>query len=517
MQLDLADIQGNILCDYGSSFPKARYFFMHIREAASGRDFVDAVRRKVTASISWDPSEGYPSDLMTSKPQVAINIAFTFNGLSALKLPTATLTGMPPEFIDGMARRAAILGDIGIAQFAEQPELAYEKWDPIWVPGDSTRAVHVMIAMHAQMAADGSAVQELQQETAWLTDLCERNDITMLTGHRPSNEPYQDGSLLFNRHPDGTLDLSKEHFGFTDGFGKATFEPMDPNEQATGGGKLGSNGKWEALATGEFLLGYPDESQEIPPATVPRAFSRNGTFMVYRKLHQNVGSFKRYIAEAGRLYASVMGTTEEEGRETIKAKMAGRWSDGVPLMRAPTYAEWKAFNALPNTPEKRLSYVDFTYRDDPHGIKCPLTAHIRRVNTRDMLDPAGSSVLNNRRRLLRRGIPYGSSTPDTDDDSGNHGIIFMAICASLFRQFEFVQQQWLQYGLDANAGNDTCPLLGRHDDKAKFVIPSAPESGKPPFICSKLPQFVETHGGDYFFLPSLTALRMIAMGTIDPT
>ena len=87
MQLDLADIQGNILCDYGSSFPKARYFFLHIRAAASGRDFVDAVRRKVTASISWDPSEGYPSDRMTTKPQVAINIAFTFNGLLALKLP----------------------------------------------------------------------------------------------------------------------------------------------------------------------------------------------------------------------------------------------------------------------------------------------------------------------------------------------------------------------------------------------------------------------------------------------
>jgi hypothetical protein len=55
-----------------------------------------------------------------------------------------------------------------------------------------------------------------------------------------------------------------------------------------------------------------------------------------------------------------------------------------------------------------------------------------------------------------------------------------------------------------------------HED-AKFIIPSDPASGKPPFICAKLPQFVETRGGDYFFLPSLTALRMIAMGTIDPT
>jgi deferrochelatase/peroxidase EfeB len=210
-----------------------------------------------------------------------------------------------------------------------------------------------------------------------------------------------------------------------------------------------------------------------------------------------------------------MGCTEEESRETIKAKMVGRWSNGVPLMAAPTYREWKVFNARPDSAEKQRAYVDFKYRDDPNGEKCPLTAHIRRTNTRDMLDPEKSSVLNNRRRLLRRGLPYGLSTPD--DDAGEHGIIFMAICASLFRQFEFVQQQWLQYGLDAHAGNDTCPIVGHHDANAKFVIPAAKDSGKPPFICSKLPPFVETRGGDYFFLPSLTALRMIAMGTIDPT
>lgn len=184
-------------------------------------------------------------------------------------------------------------------------------------------------------------------------------------------------------------------------------------------------------------------------------------------------------------------------------------------MAAPTYREWKVFNARPDSAEKQRAYVDFKYHDDPNGEKCPLTAHIRRTNTRDMLDPEKSSVLNNRRRLLRRGLPYGLSTPD--DDAGEHGIIFMAICASLFRQFEFVQQQWLQYGLDAHAGNDTCPIVGHHDANAKFVIPAAKDSGKPPFICSKLPPFVETRGGDYFFLPSLTALRMIAMGTIDPT
>ena len=36
-------------------------------------------------------------------------------------------------------------------------------------------------------------------------------------------------------------------------------------------------------------------------------------------------------------------------------------------------------------------------------------------------------------------------------------------------------------------------------------------------MCAAMPRFVETRGGDYFFIPSLTALRMIGEGIIDPT
>jgi hypothetical protein len=68
----------------------------------------------------------------------------------------------------------------------------------------------------------------------------------------------------------------------------------------------------------------------------------------------------------------------------------------------------------------------------------------------------------------------------------------------------------------------TCPLVGNHSTgadgrKAKFVIASDPKTGRPPFIVEGLPQFVETRGGEYFFVPSMTALRMIGMGTIHPT
>jgi hypothetical protein len=44
---------------------------------------------------------------------------------------------------------------------------------------------------------------------------------------------------------------------------------------------------------------------------------------------------------------------------------------------------------------------------------------------------------------------------------------------------------------------------------------TAKPKGLPPFVCFDPPTFVETRGGDYFFVPSLTALRQIASGTVE--
>jgi deferrochelatase/peroxidase EfeB len=268
---------------------------------------------------------------------------------------------------------------------------------------------------------------------------------------------------------------------------------------------------------------------------MPNEFSRNGTFMAYRKLHQNVNTFHQYIEAKAAVYGTIHGLGPMEANETLRAKMAGRWSDGIPLVHAPTYGEWQTVRAkIQATPEPERNQLkvqilrNFTYSADPDGSRCPFSSHLRRSNPRDMLDPTvppsssgkpeakASSVLNNRRRLLRRGLPYGTSGPGISDQE-EHGVLMLVVCANLFRQFEFVQQQWLQYGLDFQSGNDTCPVVGVHDKDSKFVIDATEGSGKPPFICDQMPQFVEVRGGAYFFVPSMTSLRLIAQGLIDPT
>ena len=87
---------------------------------------------------------------------------------------------------------------------------------------------------------------------------------------------------------------------------------------------------------------------------------------------------------------------------------------------------------------------------------------------------------------------------------------------NLVCRFEFVQRQWIEYGNDAHLGNDKDILMGNHGGRGRFVLQGDANSANPPFICSSLPNFVEMRGGDYFFLPSIAGLGMIAMGLVDP-
>lgn len=243
--------------------------------------------------------------------------------------------------------------------------------------------------------------------------------------------------------------------------------------------------------------------------------------MVYRKLHQNVGSFNRYLDEQSKIFPG--------SKELLAAKFVGRWRDnGAPLVDASddkTKKEWDARFAKATEEEQDKMLSGFTYDNDLEGAKCPFSAHMRRINPRASLEcgVAGAydtpGALSNRRRILRRGLPYGKSEAGQLTDDGNHGVIIMMINSDINRQFEFVQQQWINYGNDFKASNDKDILLGNRgpDCPGRAVLPVDPNSDQPPFFLNNIPRFVETRGGDYFFIPSLTALRMISDGTVDPT
>ncbi len=522
-ELELGDLQGGILSAYGKlGFPKARYLLFHVTSSGPGRDFVEALRPQVTTALRWPSSKGISTGRVeVPRPDCTLNLAFTFWGLVALGVATRTLRAMPDEYIDGMAMRAPVLGD-------DVLDNTPANWDPLWQPGGPKP--HILVMLNARADETGNALPALRATTDRILAAAEASGgaVTLMAGHAGPDPRWQDLSAIYTDGPGGTRQPTPtEHFGFVDAIGDPVFEGQYPGREeekrAVGQGAMDGEGRWRPIATGEFILGWPDEAQEVAGGAMPLDFIRNGSFFAYRKLHQHVEAWDGWVDDRARGLAATWEIADhEEAKALLKAKMAGRWPDGVPLSVAPTVQAWRDFNArmVPGSPEWLDAATSFGFLDDIDGAKCPVTSHIRRANTRDMLDPLWDqgvknrmgSALNNRRRILRRGLPYGDAASDDHD----HGIVLLALCASLFRQFEFVQQQWMNYGLDFNAGNDSCPVVGAHAPGARFVIAS-PGEGKPPFIASGLPQFVSTRGGDYFFAPSLTALRMIGQGVVDPT
>jgi Dyp-type peroxidase family len=456
--IDVSDVQGFALKGY--NFPYARYLLLELLHYDSARKFIGAILPHITTGERWD-----------QKPLTTLNVAFTHKGLVQLQLPVATLLSFPVEFQQGMKARGDILYDTGLN--------APDHWDAVW----QTDQVHVWLAVNAQtpeaLAATCVELDRLMHETGGAQLL-----------------QSQDAAAVFIDGKPGT----KEHFGYTDGFGNPDFKGAERG-CVPGQGKLTKEGGWEALATGEFLLGYADEAGEIPVAPIPHLLARNGTFMVYRKLHQNVATFRQYLDTKGALYAG--------GKEKLAAKFVGRWRDGTPIELSPDKAD-------PAIVRDNNQNTNFTYGDDPQGSRCPIGAHIRRVNPRDASGFNGQLI--NRRRIMRRGLPYGDYVPEGEpvSDSAERGIVFMALNASISRQFEFVQQQWIEYGNDAHQGNDKDLMLGNHEGKGRFVVQGTTDPANPPFICGGLPNFVELRGGDYFFMPSLTALQLIAADAVDP-
>jgi Dyp-type peroxidase family len=440
-ELDLANIQGFVVRGY--RLPFARYLLAHVDDASLARTWIGDLLDQVLTAAPW-----------SVKPEAGVNVAFSYAGLEALGLPGTSLGGFAQEFREGMAARADGLGDSG--------ESAPEGWEHGWLdPG-----VHVllMISAGSQDALDAHGRRiRAAAEAAGLSVVVDQVGAALAGG--------------------------AEHFGFADGFGQPAIEGS--GLAATPGQGAPDGSGWRPIRAGEFVLGYPDEQGVLPAAPVPDQLSVNGSYLVYRKLHQDVAGFRRQLAESARHYPG--------GEELLAAKIVGRWRDGTPLALSPQRPDpTLAADAQRNTA--------FSYADDPAGLSCPVGSHIRRANPRESLPFAGKLV--NRHRMIRRGIPYGPPLPaGAADDGVDRGVIFMSLQASIARQFEFVQAQWLSDGNAFRLGDDQDVLLGPqdHDGTHKMTVP-----GDPPYFVGPLSRIVTMRGGEYFFCPGINGLRHLA-------
>ena len=481
--VDFRDVQGLVRFGY-KHLKAARYAVVRVRDATAARGWLS--QAEVTTGEYVQPP-----------PPSALHVALSAAGLTAIGVPATVRAAFSPEFLGGMTdpARARRLGDVG----ANDPA----SWR--WGGGAGEPHVLVMFFTREAEALDRFVVRTTGPSFAAAFDVQQTLETSDLDGIEP--------------------------FGFVDGLS----QPALDWEQATDPASRALDYS-NVAALGEFVLGYPNEygkytdrplvptdamSASLPPAVDEPAMKdvgRHGTYLVFRQLRQDVRTFWQFV------HAATGG--DPAGMDRLSSALVGRTRAGEPLA-APAHL------ARTNT---------FTFADDPHGVVCPLGAHIRRANPRNtdypgrptglakLLASLGASSKGFRddlvspvrfHRVLRRGREYGSTLSPDDalqpapPDDPERGIHFVCLNANIGRQFEFLQNAWMMNTGFADLRGETDPLVGGRDPMAG--CPAAadftmPRRGAPAERVTGLPQFVTVKGGEYFFLPGLSALRYLAGG-----
>lgn len=470
----IEDVQGIIVRGY-SQLQDACYVLLEIDDPQAARQWLG------TLSVT---------DGRSGSRDRALNVAFTHAGLAALGLDRDSLRTFSHEFREGMVSpyRSRILGDQG----ASDPE--HWEWG-----GPQTAPVHILLMLYASTEA---ALADYYEEVARQFEAAGLREQKKL-----------DAALLR-----GENGCSKEHFGFCDGISQPYIEGLEKPAPAE-----------QTVATGEFILGYPNEYGKLterplvprekdPDNLLPddvegsgrRDLGRNGTYLVFRQMSQDVKKFWTFIQEQARDEKS---GADADAPIRLASKMVGRWPSGAPMVRAPDHDD-------PDLAREN----DFRYHDeDPSGHRCPIGSHIRRTNPRDDLGPDPGSEqsieTNKLHQILRRGRAYGTPVADSMDPrdimdadaSGERGLHFICLAANLRRQFEFLQHSWANNPKFNGLYDDPDPLIGDRHRSGTDRPNCFTEQGQPVRRrITGMPNFVTIRGGEYFFLPSLQAIRYLA-------
>lgn len=303
-----------------------------------------------------------------------------------------------------------------------------------------------------------------------------------------------------------------EHFGYADGIGQPLFLKKDVETE---------KGK-----TAQELFSAPLKLVLIPDryGTPKVSF---GSFLVFRKLEQNVQAFKKAEVALGQ----ALGIS----RKLAGAMAVGRFEDGTPIVLQAN--------------DGGTNLNNFDYSDDAFGLRCPFQAHLRKTNPRnESVRKDGPFAQSEEQelghRIARRGITYGplSNFSDNLDNlpKGGVGLLFMCYQSDIWEQFEFIQRFWSnnprflepdmskdrsvenknydRTGLDAVSGQSqpglSDPLINEEPKPPQNWLKERDEPTTKRNV--NFAQFVTLKGGEYFFSPSISFLKNLP-NLVEPT
>jgi Dyp-type peroxidase family len=510
--VDFSDVQGLVRHGY-RKLKEAHYFLNRIKD--------------VTAARAWLAKHQFTSAVARPEPDGVLQVAFTFAGLQVLGISQAIQDGFPTDFRSGMTgdeARSRRLGDVG----CNDPKR--------WSWGGRGNVPHLLIALIAKSEQGLAALEANIKDDLW--DRAFLRPLCLSTSNMEGHEPFGFKDGVSQPRPDWKRELSR-------GGRKLDTRSRKSAPEKTLFGYLTEYTNKSAL--GEFLLGYPNEyghytdrplvdPTDDPSDVLPRAedepskkdFARNGTYLVFRDLEQDVAAFWKY-ADSQAKHQDEKKHRDE--REQFAQAMVGRKMTGEPLVERQT-------QLIAGVKQKLAAENQFTFLTDPAGIKCPFGAHIRRANPRTADLPDGTTRFNvagrllgfggtdprydhlesvRFHRILRRGREYGP--PVTIDQAlaeqtppeGGRGLRFICLNANILRQFEFLQNSWIA-NPRFNGLEEADPLLGNReklcagDRTDTFTWPQASGVNR---RYEGLPAFVTVRGGAYFFMPGLRTLQYI--------
>jgi Dyp-type peroxidase family len=480
--LRLARIQGNSVAGFRQDHQA--FIFGRITRAPAFRQWLAALVPTIaTARQVLDHNRRFRElrDARGAEPAELVatwrNVAFSAAGLRRLVRAAAVDAFHDDGFREGLPARSGLLGDPHAGRGSPSA----------WLFGGTEETEpHLVVTV----ASDDAALRDAEVDAL----------VAGARGWRPLW--VQPGDNL-----PGDL-AGHEHFGFRDGISQPGLrgrggrgpgdlvtprEPGMPPERARRFARPGQPLLWP----GQVVLGAPAQDPLDPERPARRRplpgppWSRDGSFLVIRRLRQDVAAFWALARRVG----------EATGREPIAAaaRLVGRWPGGAPLVTSPDRDD-----------PAQARHNDFAFEAaDPEGRRCPLAAHIRKVNPRDVTTEQGGANDTLTRLMMRRGIAYGPAVAEPwrmrRDDGVDRGLVFAAHMASIVDQFEFLPQNWINDPLQPEGGGHD-PLVGQEDAGGRRRWIEVPRASGPPVRLRLDREVVVPTGGGYFFAPSIPAM-----------
>ncbi|PPJ57342.1 hypothetical protein CBER1_01382 [Cercospora berteroae] len=472
---DLSNVQGDILLKGLNKEAETFWFFT----IADSRSFCQKLRQVATEEISHTQNVLYTrrniKDFKTREgnspsgrvPTIGANISFSFTGLQKIASVTGLQTNTGDSIFETGMKSAAVSGLQDPIKQGANPQTP--DWEADWL----NKQVDGVLLVAGN--STGLVKEKLDRITALLS-----NSVRLAF--------KVDGKVRPGAQH------GREHFGYMDGIS----QPVVGNlPHLTDEEKFVPPGQ-DTIPQGVILCGRPGDDN----ASARPAWMLDGSFLCFRKLKQNVQDWDRFLVQS----SNQLGTFADQ----LGARLIGRWKSGCPVNLQADFDDTNiGKDAMRNNlfefdPPGLNSQSQFTIQSGDRMV-CPLGAHIRKTNPRGD-QPGNGRESVNPHRILRRGIPYGPEI--SENPNAERGLLFACYQSNLGQGFEFIQRLWANNDRFRFGGAGVDAVMGQTNDK-----PTVPMKGLFPQDASReleLPginRFVVPRGGEYFFSPSLSALK----------